>query len=178
MPILVPALLVCRIRSPVDPPPRPHQALDMGRRRRAGEAEELGFVRGGCHAGQRTHLRVGELAALHGGAQAREGGQGAGDAHLLARGPQIESGAPVEPVAARVEALVPPLALVELADQDQQLVGGGLDAGRQLGDGVTEAVHLGALAGLRRGCGNGCRCHGTMFGGRHGTIITPCFSAA
>ena len=86
-----------------------------------------------------------------------------------------------------------PLALVEGANHHEQLIGGGLDAGGQLGDVVAEALGLvaavhdrrtvfldghgsvdGRRGGRRRrdvvgsGLGQGCGC-------AHGSIVTPCF---
>ena len=61
-----------------------------------------------------------------------------GDAHLLARRAQIDARAPMEPVGTRQEAVVPARLRVELAEHDQQLVGGGMQARGQLGDGLAE----------------------------------------
>ena len=58
--------------------------------------------------------------------------------------PGVEAGAPGQPVGAGLRAVVAPaLALVELAQPDQQLVGRGLDLRREHRDLVAEAVDLG-----------------------------------
>ena len=91
----------------------------------------------------------------------------------------------------------PAFALVELVDEDQQLVRGGLDAGRELGDPIGELLHLGARAagryeprtansGVRRWniqdlCGRpdgwlgGVAVGGGVLLDRHAFIITHCF---
>ena len=89
------------------------------------------------HPRDRAHLRVRDLAAAHGVAQLRQLAEGARHAHVLAGSPQREPGPPAQPLGAR-EATVPAVPLVELADEHEQLVGGGLDAGRQLGDAIAE----------------------------------------
>jgi hypothetical protein len=51
-----------------------------------------------------------------------------GDADLFAGGSEVDAGAPVQPVRARREAVVPAGALVELTQQHQEFVGGGMQA--------------------------------------------------
>ena len=80
-------------------------------------------------------------------------GQGGGHAQLLAGSAEIEASTPVEPVGAGAEAL-PAVLLIELVQVAQQLVGGGVDTGRQLGDPVTKAVQVGRRDRFRqRRCG-------------------------
>ena len=69
-------------------------------------------------------------------------GQRGGDAQLLAGGAEVEAGTPVEPVGAGAKAL-PAAVAIELAQVAEQLVGGGLDAGGELGDLVAEQVEVG-----------------------------------
>ena len=98
--------------------------------------------------------------ARHRGADERQSWQGPSHPHLLACGPQIDPGAPVQPVRARrtrraklrpnrhcdlawrdrAKRPGPAAALVVLAQHDQQLVGGGVDAGGQLGDALAKRV--------------------------------------
>ena len=83
-------------------------------------------------------------------------GQRGGHAQLLAGGAVVEAGAPVEPVGAGAEAL-PAVLPIELVQVAQQLVGGGVDARRQLGDPVTETVQIGWLGRFRQRRGRGRR---------------------
>ena len=138
------------LHVPVDAPPRAGDAFHVLRRAREGHLEQGLLVLGSGHPRDRAHLRVGDLAAAHGVAQPGQLPEGARHAHVLAGGPLREPGAPAQPLRAR-QATVPALLLVELADEDEQLVGGGLDAGRQLGDAVAESCQLrSAVAGRRR----------------------------
>ena len=125
------------LHVPVDAPPRAGDPLHVRRRAREGHVEQGLLVLGGGHPRDRAHLRVGDLAAAHGVAQLRQLPEGARHPHVLTGGPQREPRPPAQPLRARV-ATVPALPLVELADEDEQLVGGGLDAGGQLGDAVAE----------------------------------------
>ena len=102
-------------------PPRPHQPLHVRGRGAQGHRQQprLGGRRG--HPGQGAHLRIGRLAARHGRGYMVEVGQRGGDAQLLARGAEIEAGAPVQPVCAGAPPL-PAVAGVELAQLAQQLV--------------------------------------------------------
>jgi hypothetical protein len=63
-------------------------------------------------------------------------------AHLLTRRARVEPDAPAQPVSARAEPAAPPGALVELVQHRQQLVGGGRDLRRQLGDALAELLEL------------------------------------
>lgn len=69
------------------------------------------------------------------------------DADLLPGRAQGDTGAPVQPVGARLEARAPALPLVELADEHQETVGGGMDVGGELRDLVAEAFEVGAWWG-------------------------------
>ena len=138
----------------VDLAPGAHQLLDVEGGAVAGAVEEVGLVLGGGDAGEGADLRVGDLAAGEGGGEQRQGRQGAGHPHLLAGGAEGEAGAPVEPVGAGAEADAPALALVELLEQHEQLVGRRLDVGREPGDAFAEGLErLGGgrprAAGLR-----------------------------
>ena len=142
-PVRVSPSVLGNLRRPVHPPPRPRHLFDVHRRPGEREVEQRRFVLRRRHAGQRPHLRVGDLPALHRGADERQPGQGVGDAHLLAGGAGGETGAPAQPVGAGGEAARPPAALlVELADEDEQGAGGGLDAGGELGDPVAQPVEI------------------------------------
>ena len=138
------------LHVPVDAPPRAGDPLHVRRRARQRHVEQGLLVLRGGDPGDRAHLRVGDPAAAHGVAQLRQLSEGAGHADVLAGGPRREPGPPAQPVRAR-QATVPALLLVELADEDEQLVGGGLNAGGQLGDAVAEPGELrSAVAGRSR----------------------------
>ena len=174
----------------VDPPPRADHLLDVRGGAGEGDVEQRLLGRGRCHAGDGAHLRVGDGAAPQRLAQPRQLRQGVGDAHLLAGGARREADAPAQPVGAGGEAL-PAAALVELPDEDEQLVGGRLDAGGQVGYPVAERLDAGArlvrVRGLERGRSgdggrggrrvrrrDGCDGNGAAFD-KHESIITPCF---
>ena len=159
-PARVPQPVLGLLRVLVDAPPRARDALHVRRCARFAYVEQVVLVVGGGHARDRAHLRVGDPAAAHGVAQLGQLAEGAGHPHVLAGGPRREPGAPAQPLRAR-QAAVPALPLVELADEDEQLVGGGLDAGGQLGNAVAEPGEpASAVAGRRR------RRRGRRFGGR------------
>ena len=186
----VPLRVLRRLGRAVDPPPRADYLLDV--RRGAGqrhvEQRLLGLGRG--HAGDGAHLRVGDGAAPQRVAQPGQPAQGAGDPHVLAGGAGRQAGAPAQPLGAGGEA-GPAVARVELAEQAQQLAGGRLDAGGQLGDAVAEHVEAGCglVPAFRQGSGRpgrgGNRWRRNRRNGRseagvsrHESIITPIISTA
>ena len=149
--VLPPLLRLLHV--PVDAPPRPRDPFHVRRRARQRNIEQGLLVRRRGHPRDRAHLRVGDLAAAHGVAQLRQLPEGARHADVLAGRPQREPGPPAQPLGAR-EATVPAVPLVELADEHEQLVGGGLDAGGQLGDAVAEPREpRAAVGGSRRAVG-------------------------
>jgi hypothetical protein len=115
----VPRLCLLRRLHAVHTPPRPHHAFDVGAVAGERQVEERRFVVGGGHAGQRAHLGVRDLPALHRRTDARQDRERPGHAHLLARGAEVDAGTPVEPVRARDAAVVPARALVELVEQHE-----------------------------------------------------------
>ena len=153
----------------VHAPPGADQALHLrgGAGLREGQQRLVGR-RG--HAGERADLGVGNRAALHGGADERKRRQRVRHAHLLAGGTEVDAGSPVQPVRARREPAGPARALVELAQQHQQLVGGGMQPHGQRGDLIAES-----LGGV--GAGRGDASDGTRderrdeSGGRHIAIV-------
>ena len=136
--------VVGRLRGAVHAPPGPYHLLHVRRR----PVEQRLFGLGRRHPRDGPHLRVGDHAAPHRVAQPGQIGEGARHPHVLAGRAWSQTGAPTQPVGAGGEA-APAFALVELVDEDQQLVGGGLDACRELGDAVGELFHLGARAAAR-----------------------------
>jgi hypothetical protein len=150
--------LVCGARQP----PPAHQPLHLGRGALAGIGQELGFPGGVGHAcgsglrvahvrpvlGARTSPRqiihhprqrpdLGErqLASTHGLRGQRHAPQGTGRPHPLPGRAPREPGGEVEPLGAvAVPAQLPAAPAVELGDELQEPVLGGVDVGRQRGD--------------------------------------------
>jgi hypothetical protein len=85
----------------------------------------------------RADLRVGHLAALHRRAEQGQRAQGVCHADLLACRAEVDAGAPIQPIGARQEAVVPAGASVEFTNEEQQLVCGGVNPRRQVGNGVA-----------------------------------------
>ena len=169
----VPPLVFGLLRGAVDAAPPADDALHVLGRAGEGDVEQGLFIVGRGHAGDGAHLGVGDPAPAHGVAQLGQLAEGAGHPHVLAGGARREPRAPGQPLRAR-QAAAPALLLVELADQDQQLVCGGVDAGGEFGDAVAELLEssFGAAgsgrrrtrvrgvrksAGGRRTCGKGRR---------------------
>ena len=147
-------LLAIRLRGLVCLPPAAYQPLHLRGGGAAGHRQQPRLGGRGSHPRQGPDLRIGEPAAGHGRGDVGQLGQRGGHAQLLAGGAEVEAGAPVEPVGAGAEAL-PAVLLVELVQVTQQLVDGGVDARRQLGDAVTEAVQVGWLGSFPQ---RRCRC--------------------
>ena len=144
-------LLGVRLRLPVRLPPRPHQPLHLRAGGAAGDGDQARLIVGAGHPRKGAYDGVGKPAAGHGRGEVVELGQRGGDAQLFAGGAEVEAGAPVEPVGTGAEAL-PAMLAVELAEVTKQLVGGGLDACRQLGDAVPEQVQVGRRLRVGRRC--------------------------
>ena len=105
------------------------------------DVEEVGFVPAGGDAGQRPDLGVAELALGQRLGEQRQLRQRPGDTDLLARGMGIDAAGPAQPVGARQRPLRgPDLAAVELGDEGEEAVCGGMDVGGEGGDGSGEGV--------------------------------------
>ena len=122
--------------------PAAHDAFDVLGRAGASDRQQLFLDLRSGDAGEGADLGVGELAMGQGLGQAWQGPQGAGDAHLLAGGAEVEADAPGEPGGTGAEAVIPAAAGVELADEVEQAGGGGLEVRGELGDLVAQAVEL------------------------------------
>ena len=92
-------------------------------------------------SGQGPDLGVAELAL---GQRLGEQGQlrqCSCDTNLLSRGMGIDAAGPAQPVGTGQRPLSgPDLAAVELGDEDEKAVGGGMDVGGEGGDGSSEGV--------------------------------------
>src|SRR2546428_11729162 len=89
----------------------------------------------------------------------------AGHADTLARRARVEPDAPGQPRGARAESVAPAAARVEVAEEVEQVSGGGVEVGGQLGDLVAEAIQLhGRRDGRDRRGGRDGRAGGTEVG--------------
>ena len=192
---VAPPVVGC-LRGVVDAPPGPYYLFHVRRRPGQRHVEQRLLGLGRRHPRDGAHLRVGDHAAPHRVAQPGQIGEGARHAHVLASRSWSKTGTPAQPMGAGGK-VAPAFALVELADEEEQLVRGGLDAGRELGDPIGQLLHLGARAagryeprtvnsGVRRWniqdlCGrlDGWLGDVAVGGGvlldRHAFIITHCF---
>ena len=113
----------------------PHERLDVMRGAVQRDVEQHVFGGRRCNARERPRLRVTQLPGGHGCGNLRQGLDSPGHAHLLARRPEIEPAFPAEPVRTRLRgAIGPAVAAVELGDEDQPAVIGGVEVTCQLGD--------------------------------------------
>ena len=118
-----------------------HELLDMLRGAVQSDIEEVDLILGRGDAGQRPDLGVAELALRQRFGEQRQLGQCPGDADLLPRGMGIDAAGPAQPVGARQRPLGgPDLAAVELGDEGEESVGGGVNVGGESGDGSSERV--------------------------------------
>ena len=124
------------------------------------DAEKVGFVVTRRNAGQRPDLGVAEFTFGQRRGEQRQLGQRPGDADLLARGVGIDAACPAQPVSAGQRPLGGPhFAAVELGDEDEESIRGGVDVGGKRGDGGGEGVvvHGGKIIrwkGVQVGHGN------------------------
>jgi hypothetical protein len=127
--------------GPLDASVALNQALDMGGRAVLRDHEQILLIPRRRHA--RHGADLGE-ADPSGAERVTDPGQvreGVGDADLLPGGAHADAAFPVEPMGAGLQARpFPALALVELADQDQETVGGGGDMRGQLADFVGQGL--------------------------------------
>ena len=159
-PPLVPPPLLRPLSRPVDPPPPADDLLHVRRRAALRQVEQRLLVVGRCDPRHGPHLRVGNDAAPHRVAQLRQVAQRTRHPHVLARRPRRQAGAPAQPVRAGGAAR-PARARIELPDQEEQLVGGGLNARGELGDAVTEVFELSPAIEVRHSPGIGRRVAGS-----------------
>src|SRR5262249_39391816 len=87
-------------------------------------------------------LRVRQLAPCQRRRQPRQPAQRPRHPHPLPRRPRVQPRPPGQPVGAGAAAVPPPAPRVELADQVEQPRGRGVEVSRELGDLLTEPVHL------------------------------------
>ena len=117
------------------------ELLDMLRGAVQTDVEEVGFVPGHRDTGQRPDLGVTEFALGQRLGEQRQLRQRPGDTHLLPGGMGVDAAGPAQPVGARQRPLSgPDLAAVELGDEGEEPVRGGMDVGGEGGDGSGEGV--------------------------------------
>jgi len=126
----------------VEPPPAANDPLDVVRRPVTADREQacLGLGRG--DTGQRPDLRVRELTARERLRDPGQRRQRSRHANVLSCGARRQADAPRQPVRTRVEAVAPPAALVELADQLQQACGRGIEMSGKLGDLIAQPLEV------------------------------------
>ena len=124
----------------VHPAPAAHDALDVVRGAGApdGQQPRLGLGRG--HPRERPDLGVRELALRQCVRQKRQRPESARDPDPFTGGAHVEPDAPVQPVGARAESIVPAALQIELADEIEQVAGRGLQVDRELGNLVAELI--------------------------------------
>lgn len=114
-------------------------AFELGAGGGQGEVQGLVFRQRSCHAGQGADLGVRQLSGGEGGVNLRQAAQSARYAHLLARGPSVQTDSPREPVGAALGALLAPgFGLVEAANARQQTMRRDVDLGGQRGNLLTQ----------------------------------------
>jgi hypothetical protein len=143
LPVQVLRLRLVGRLEPVHAAPGSNQAFDVRRRPALGRLHEPCLGSRGRHPRERAHLGVGQRPA-----------------HLLPRGAEVDAGAPVEPVRTGVEAVVPPLARVELPDQGEQLVRRRVNPCGEFGNRIAQEfgfgeARCGARLAARRGAWRG-----------------------
>ena len=127
----------------------PHELLHVLRGAVQADVEEVGFVLRSGDAGQRPALEYPSSPFASASESSGSSGQCPGDADLLARGVGVDAAGPGEPVGAGQRPLRgPDLAAVELGDEDEEPVRGGVDVGGEGGDsgGQGVVVHGGEIA--------------------------------
>ena len=129
------------------------ELLDMLRGAMQPDIEEVGFIPGGGDAGQGPDLGVAEFALRQRFGEQRQLRQCTGDSDLLPRGVGVDAAGPAQPVGAGHRPLGgPDLAAVELGDEDEEPIRGGVNVGGEGGDGSSErvVVHGGEIVGEDR----------------------------
>ncbi len=140
---IVPEVLPFGVLVPVHATPCAHDLLDVLRRPVQRDLEELRLVHRRRDARERAYLRVEELTATHGIGDHWQRHERTRDAHLLTRRTRGNTGSPAQPVCTAGEAGAPRLEGIELAQLQEEFVGGRMQPGGQLGDLVAE--YLGRL---------------------------------
>jgi hypothetical protein len=127
---------------PVHPSPAANDPLDVLGRAALGHRQQPLLRFRSRDAGHRAYLGVRDIGAGERLGQPRKVPQRACHPHVLAGRTDVESYTPAQPVRARAEPGVPPLAHVELTNEVEQARRRRLEVRRQLGDLVAETVEL------------------------------------
>ena len=173
-PLLLSPPLLRLLRHAIDPPPPADDLLYMRGRAAFRHVEQRLLVLRCGDARHGAHLRVGDDAAPHRVAQLRQVRQRTRHPDVLARRARSQARAPAQPMRARGTAR-PAGTRVELPDQEEQLVGGGLNACGELGDAVAEAFELGPAIEVRHRPGIVRRGHDRVYrGGEDGSRDIGC----
>ncbi len=140
---------LARFGQLIDTPPPADDTLDVAGRAGPAHREQplLGLRRGDTR--ERPYLGIGELTTGERVGQSGQRAERARHAHALAGGAHVDPDTPRQPVGAGGKAVVPAAAGIELADEIEQMSGGGVEMRGQLGDLVAQPVHL--RNGLRGG---------------------------
>ena len=151
-PAAVPSLLGRQLRVARQLLPHAHHLLQVRRRARARELEQLRLALRRGHARQRPHLRVRDAALPQRAGSLRQVLQCPRGAHPLARRTDLDADLPGQPLSAGTEAVLPAAPAIEVGDEGHHLRFRRVDAGGQLGDAVAQPgeVVVG-FAGLGRG---------------------------
>jgi hypothetical protein len=136
--VLKSPLRLLRCLNAIHTPPGANDALHLRCSPGECDVKEPSFILRCRYSRQRAHFGVRHFTALHRSADARQRRQREGDPYLLASGPEIDAGAPVQPVRAGEAAVVPTGAVVELTKHDEQFIGGRVQPRGKRGDGIAE----------------------------------------
>lgn len=128
------------VLQPVNQPPPTDDTLQLGRGGLTGQLQELRLVFGRGHAGESPHLGEGQLPPGHSPGKDVEIPKCPGHPYLLPSRPGRDSGSPREPFGTGAESPGPALLLIEGTNQNQEMVGGGVDVGGQAGNLLTQCL--------------------------------------
>ena len=147
----VPSLCLTRLGLPIHASPAAHDALHVRGSPGLCDCKQALFRFWTRHARHGPNFCVRDLSATESLGELRERSERARRSHTLACCAGIEPDAPREPGCARPEPVVPTAPYIELADEIEQLGGGGIEVGRPLRDFVAQAIEFSGLLHHGRG---------------------------